>query len=366
MKIVIATPLYPPDPGGPATYSRLLEEGLPTLGIEVAIVKFGDVRRLPKIVRHLAYFSRVRRAARGADLIYALDPVSVGLPSLLAAWLTRKPFIVKVVGDHAWEQGRQHFSVTATLDEFVRQRWISPSLLIHRWVQTIVARSALRVIVPSHYLEQVVAIWGVRRNNIQVIWNAIHLEKASTVPQSVAALRKPLIVSVGRLVPWKGFSELITATQLLREGGIPASLVIGGDGPDRTFLAQEADQHLNGEYVFTGGISHEQTLATIAQADVFVLDSLYEGLSHTLIEALTLGVPVVVSDVGGNVEIVRHEDNGLVVPPENPRALALSFEKILKDGALRTRLAAAAQASSKDFAVDTMLQTTATCLRALV
>src|SRR3990167_4165522 len=103
MKILIATPLYPPEPGGPATYSKLLEDGLPKLGIDVVLVKFGDIRGLAKVFRHIAYFARVRKAAHDVDLIYALDPVSVGLPSLLAAWVARKPFMVKVVGDYAWE-----------------------------------------------------------------------------------------------------------------------------------------------------------------------------------------------------------------------------------------------------------------------
>ena len=366
MRVLIATPLYPPEPGGPATYSKLLEDGLPALGIEVVLVKFAEVRHRSKIFRHTAYFWRVLRAAKGADLIYALDPVSVGLPSLLASWISRKPLIVKIVGDYAWEQGRQRFSVAATLDEFVRQRWISPPLYLYRWIQMIVARSAARIIVPSHYLESIVALWGVHRSDIQVIWNAIHLEPPSAPPQKVRELPKPIVVSVGRLVPWKGFFELIAAMQLIAQDGVAASLAIVGDGPDRAFLEKEAAERLKSSVVFTGGISHEQTLATIASSDIFVLDSLYEGLSHTLIEALTLGVPVVVSDIGGNTEIVRHQDNGLVVSPEDPRALADALGQLIKDPSLRARLAAAAKASSKDFAVETMLQKTAESLRSIL
>lgn len=363
MRIVVATPLYPPEPGGPATYSKLLEEHLPAQGIEVVLVKFGDVRRLPTGFRHFAYFLRVRRAARGADLIYALDPVSVGLPALFAAWMIRKPLIVKVVGDYAWEQGRQRFGVTETLDQFVRQRRISPFLWGYRFVETLVARAALGVVVPSHYLEQIVAEWGVARTSIHVIWNAIRLEEAGSVPQEVLYIKRPMIVSVGRLVPWKGFFELIQALQMVRENKLEASLVIVGSGPDEEALRQEAERRLSGSYEFTGKLSHPDALAVMRQADIFVLDSLYEGLSHTLIEALTLGKPVVVSNIGGNMEIVTHEKNGLVVPPENPQLLSEALARLITDADLRARLSAAALRSSADFSVEKMIQKTADYLK---
>src|SRR3989338_11012397 len=117
MKLVIATPLYPPEIGGPATYAKLLEEGLPGKGIEVELVKFSEVRHLPRLIRHYAYYRRVLRAAKSADVVLALDPVSVGLPAMWAAKRAGKSFVVKIVGDYAWEQGQQRFGVMQNLDE---------------------------------------------------------------------------------------------------------------------------------------------------------------------------------------------------------------------------------------------------------
>src|SRR3989344_3373366 len=106
MRLVIATPLYPPEVGGPATYVQELETGLPSRSIDVTVVKFSDVRRwyLPKLVRHYVYYRRVLQEAKNADLVLALDPVSVGLPAMKAARKAGKPFVVKIVGDYAWEQ----------------------------------------------------------------------------------------------------------------------------------------------------------------------------------------------------------------------------------------------------------------------
>src|SRR3989339_1894470 len=103
-KILIATPLYPPDIGGPATYAKTLEIELPKRGLVVSIVSFSSVRHLPKGFSHLAYFFKLLKAAWRADLIFALDPISVGLPAHAVSKLLGKPLYVKIVGDFAWEQ----------------------------------------------------------------------------------------------------------------------------------------------------------------------------------------------------------------------------------------------------------------------
>ncbi|MEK7531600.1 MAG: hypothetical protein AAB545_01600, partial [Patescibacteria group bacterium] len=109
MKMLIATGLFSPDIGGPATYSKILLEKLPREGIETTILPFGAVRHLPRLLRHLVYFFRVLLAGRSVDVIYAQDPVSVGFPVFLASKVLKKPFLLKIVGDYAWEQGVQRF-----------------------------------------------------------------------------------------------------------------------------------------------------------------------------------------------------------------------------------------------------------------
>src|SRR5262249_34845362 len=153
----IATPLYPPELGGPATYASILMELLPREGVTPVLVKFSDVRHLPKILRHLAYTWRVLRAGKNADALLALDPVSVGWPVLVANMLLRKPLVVKVVGDHVWEQGSQRFGITGPLDTFPRfsPRW-HPYLWLLRALQLIVVHNARVVIVPSAYLKSIV------------------------------------------------------------------------------------------------------------------------------------------------------------------------------------------------------------------
>jgi glycosyltransferase involved in cell wall biosynthesis len=331
MKLLIATPLYPPDIGGPATYAKILAEGLPEKGIEVDLVKFSDVRHLPKIVRHYAYYRRVLRAARGADVVLALDPVSVGLPAMQAAKRARKPFVLKVVGDYAWEQGRQRFGVTQSLDEFVKTKHVPFSVRVLRRVQTSVARSAARVIVPSNYLKGIVTAWDVPSENIEVIYNSIEL---LTPPELKDRPQGFLVVSSGRRVPWKGFESL------------------------ERVVARDPSWHL----FIASGLPRGETLEWVKSADVFVLNSSYEGLSHALIEAMMLGTPVIATDVGGNNELIEDGVTGLLIPRDEESLLA-ALRNIEQDPASARVRATAAHIHMKKFGTEAMLLATTTLLK---
>ncbi len=359
MRLLIATPLYPPEIGGPATYAKTLCEELPKCGtdstgspqVEVEVVKFSEVRHLPKIVRHYAYYRRVLAAARRCDVVLALDPVSVGWPALRAARRAGKPFVVKVVGDYAWEQGRQRFGVTQDLDTFV-QTWRVPAFVtILRMLQKHVAKRSQRVIVPSEYLKKILIAWGVRAEHITVIYNAAFLEEHGTVPESVMALSRPIVVTAGRLVPWKNTEGVINAVVDIPE----LSLVVIGDGPERVALEAQAKQALGSRAVFTGVLSHADILATIKHANVFVLNSSYEGLSHLLVEATMLGVSVVATDVGGNGEVVTDGVSGTLVALGDTEALV----KALHDRRMP------APGSVSQFTVDRMLTSTIELLKSL-
>lgn len=360
MKLVIATPLYPPDIGGPATYAKLLEEGLPEKGIEVELVKFGEVRHLPKVARHFVYFLRVRRALAHADVVLALDPVSVGLPACLAAWILHKPLVVKIVGDYAWEQGRQRFGVTASLDEFVHLRSVPLAVYFLRAVQSGVVRRAWLVIVPSEYLKGIVVNWGLPVEKVRVIHNAVpQTSEVGAIPETVTALPRPLVVTAGRLVPWKNIEGIIDACALAQN----VSLAIVGQGPRHDTLARRAHEVLPGRSVCTGALPHKDLLAVLRSADVFVLNSSYEGLSHILIEALSLGIPTIATNAGGNAEIITDGADGMLVAAGDTAALGKALTHVLSHPSLRTQLSTRARESIKRFSQDAMFAATSAVLQ---
>lgn len=355
VRLVIATPLYPPEPGGPATYASILSELLVREGVEVSLVKFSEVRHLPKVVRHFAYLWRVYASAKKANSVLVLDPVSTGLPAVLASMLAGKPCVVKIVGDYAWEQGTQRFGISDSLDEFIKRQRVPFGVRVLRFVQTFVAKRAVTVIVPSEYLKTIVMSWGIFHGKISVIHNAMRFEEPGELPHEVATLPYPHVVSVGRLVPWKNMEGVIDAGAVVGTG----SLIIVGDGPERERLIEHAGKVFP-RTTFTGALSHKETLAVIADAQVFVLNSTYEGFSHLLLEAVSLGVPVVATDVGGNKEIIRTDADGILVPSNNIAELA---------SALTTALSRKKRTRPEDavtrFSAKTMVRRTAELLKSL-
>ena len=111
-----------------------------------------------------------------------------------------------------------------------------------------------------------------------------------------------------------------------------------------------------------GPLPHPDTLALIRDADVFVLNSTYEGLSHLLIEALALGKPIIATNVGGNPELIEDGKNGLLIPAGDRTALAEAIVHLLKNPSHQDRLANAAKESSKRFSTVAMTEATAATL----
>ena len=365
MKIVLAAGLYAPDIGGPATFAKQLVDFLHTKDVEVAVVPFRVVRGLPPLVRHLVYGWYVWRASRKAAYIIALDPVSVGLPALVAATVRRVPFILRVGGDYAWEQGVQRFGVTDTLDVFAssgakrifstRGTYVFAVRLLAS-IQTFVARRAERVVVPSGYLKTIVERWGIRSLSVVRIYSSTDVDVS--LPQELSKNearkefgfgREKVIVSAGRFVPWKGFPVLIDAVKMVRQEFPDARLIIAGSGPDEARIKAHAAEVLGDHVQFVGNLPKKRMLALTASADIFALNTGYEGLSHQLIEAMAAAIPIVTTSVGGNPELIEDGVSGRLVPFNSVDALAHALIETLRDHAKAARMAKAARARVETF-----------------
>jgi glycosyltransferase involved in cell wall biosynthesis len=368
VKVLIATGLFPPQIGGPATYSKLLLDELPKRGFGVEVKSFGEVLKYPKILRHLIYFLKVFFASFSVDVIYAQDPVFVGLPSLIASKILGKKFYLKIVGDYAWEQGSQRWGVKDLLDEFSTEYAKYPLMVrFLKRVQLFVANHADKIIVPSNYLKKIVSNWGVNPNKIQVIYNAFHYPDFHGSKEEMRKklnINYPMLVSAGRLVPWKGFDTLIALMpEIARE--IPdAKLFITGDGPDKKYL-NDCIKKAKAEncVVLTGKMSQENLFEHIKSADLFVLNTSYEGLSHQLLEVLYLETPVACSNAGGNVEVIDNNQNGTLFAYNDKSAIHESIIKLLNDKSLVKRYVEEGQKKLKSFDKEHMIEKISTFLR---
>lgn len=354
LHVVLAAGLYPPDIGGPATYAAMIAKELPQHGITVTVVPYHAVRKVPKPLRHLAYTLRLWWKARKANVVYTLDPVSVGVPALLVSKVRRLPLLLRVGGDYAWEQGSQRFGVTDTLDGYTKHRAQAPLLVrgLHR-LQAKVAKAAAMVVVPSVYLSDIVETWGVAPERIAVVYSALTKLPVSMSTEEARRhfnLAGFVIVTAARLTPWKGVAALFPVLSHLREDGIDAKLVIAGDGPLRKHLEVEAGKYGVLPHVdFLGGITKTELGNLLTAADAFVLNTAYEGLSHQLLEVMAAKVPVVTTTVGGNPELIEDGVSGLLVAYNDVPGLTRALATLAVNHAYATKLTTGASVALAPF-----------------
>jgi glycosyltransferase involved in cell wall biosynthesis len=370
MKILIATGIYPPQIGGPATYSKLLYDELPKRGIDVSVLSFGDFIDKPKLIRHVLYFFELLKKGKDADIIYAQDPVSVGLPALLASQILRKKFVLKIVGDYAWEQGVQRFNVADNLDVFSKNHdRYSRSVKMLKQIEKYVASGAGTIVTPSEYLKTIITNWGIDSSKIKVIYNGFNpseVRSAKSVLRNKHSLHGTVIISVGRIVPWKGFGSIIEIMPLILKELPDAKLLIVGEGPDLENLKIKSENlQLNDRVTFTGKLDQSKLFEYIKASDVFVLNTSYEGFSHQIIETMALGTPIITTDVGGNPEAIKDRNTGLLVPFDDKERFLQGIVDIIRDSTLREKMVSEAKKKVKEFTDEKMLEKIAELLKNL-
>lgn len=144
------------------------------------------------------------------------------------------------------------------------------------------------------------------------------------------------VVCVGRLHPTKGQDTLIRAAAILKRLLPEIAIEFIGDGPFRDCCIQLAHElGVDDACVFEGDIRHDEVLKRMAQATATVVPSRSEAFGLVNIESLAVGTPVVASQVGGIVEVIRDGVDGFLVPPDNPNALAERLHLLLSNPPLR-------------------------------
>lgn len=172
--------------------------------------------------------------------------------------------------------------------------------------------------------------YGLPDNQVIVIRNAVQaFDEDIVAVEKLTKLRDEgyfLVGNVGRFAEQKGMEYFIASLPIVKKEYPLVKYILIGDGQDRGKLVRQVENlGLDNDVVFLGYRKDVQNV--IAQLDLLVLSSLWEGLPLTLIEAFSVGKTVVATDVDGNVEIVADEKNGCLIPPKAPEAIA---EKVLE------------------------------------
>lgn len=353
-KILLATPIYPPEIGGPATYTKELIEKLKN-DFEITVLTYGDKNKSPLFdgstlhiidknksmpVRLMLYTIKLLSLARKVDVIYVQNAVAAGLPVAIASTILRKPFILKFVGDEAWERATQRKETTKFLEDFLNAPEGGTWIKMLRTIQGFVLRRASIVTTPSAYLgELLVKNYGVKQERMITNYNASETEDRELpfTPEK----KSHQIVATARLTKWKGVDGILEAVKILKDKYADVSFVVAGDGPELENLQKQAKDLGVAEYVkFLGRVSREETYKLRKESTVYVLNSTYEGLPHTALTSFQAQIPIVATDTPGTNEAVYDNVSGLLVPMNDSVKLAEAISRLFDDSALRDKLVA--------------------------
>jgi len=390
-KILIATGIFPPDIGGPATMLAHLAQDLTARGFEIKIITYSEAPStvIPaqagiQVVRikknnKLKYFWQMWKLARKVDLIYTTDTYSVGYFAYLIKKLTGKKYILRFTGDSAWETARTNDWTKDYIVDFnsgechsERVERAMESCCVQDKIDQLKSRrnkilfNADKIIVDCEFNKKLAEIIGVSAEKIVVIPNAvdfndeIKIEKKETVRiKKEIGENLPIVMTSCRLTPWKGVDKILEVLPELKEKiGAFKFLVMGEGGESEKLKMKNEKLNLGNQVCFLGKVPHAETYNYLKAANVFILNSQYEGASHALLDAMSAGVPILASNVGGNPELIENGVNGFLFEYNNKKEMLENLEKVLTDAELRKKFVLSAQEKVKKFSWERVVEKT--------
>jgi L-malate glycosyltransferase len=362
MRILVLTHEFPPVGGGGGHVAQDISNRLVRRGHEIRVltahfeglssdetVEGVRIQRVPS-KRRVAFRAEFLEMARydwaaltfglslirewRPDLIHVHFAVPAGAAAFVLSKLMGVPYVLTVhLGD-----------VPGALPEKTDRwfKWIYPfTPLIWRNAAKIVAVSEFtRRLALEHY-----------RFPMDVIPNGVDMDGLPGRPPYQSA---PRIVFAGRFVEQKNPAHLVEALSMLKD--LPWTCSMLGDGPLLVSVREMATGcGLSERFSFPGWVTPEEVLNAFARSDILVLPSRSEGLSVVGVQALGMGLALVLSDVGGNGELVRDGENGFLFPAGNVDALAASLQKLLEDPAMLQSARQKSREMAKKFDLETIV-----------
>lgn len=284
----------------------------------------------------------------GSAVLLHAHGFKAGLVTRPVARLCRIPCLVTVHGELA-HGGPSLFGPLYRGAERCFSRWTDGYISVSQWLA-----------------RELVTVYGVPEQRIIVIPNGIYRQReSSTPPYPLPFAGGRIVGTVARLAPQKGVEYFVRAAAVLKDSIPDASFVVVGDGPLRRELETLAESlELQGRIHFTGYV--EDVYGVLQQLDLYVQPSLSEGQGIGVLEAMGAGCPVVASDTGGLRELVRHGENGLLVPPADAAGLADAIAALLANREYAVLLAVRAKAGTECYDSAAMIRQTADVYRKML
>lgn len=284
-----------------------------------------DLAGLIRLVRHLN--------AAHYDLVHT-HTSKAGMIGRLACRLAGVPAVVHTVHGFAFHEKSRPMvvSILATLER-IAATWCDRLVTVSRFHR----EWALQLGIASG--DKIIAI----PNGIEPVLGVSEEGKRATRERLNVCDGELLILSLGRLAKQKGFEDLLRAVpEILSAAIVPVKIRIAGEGQMKDDLQRMIDQLDIAETVELIGFAHDID-SLLGAADLVVQPSLWEGLSISLLEAMSVGKAIVTTTIESNVEVIGDSECAVLVPPGNPAALAVGILGLINDVEARNRMAALAR-----------------------
>jgi len=375
-RILILTGVFLKTVGGPPTILKALNKELIKKGYEITVLTFGKkietkeypysvkvvCDKWPPFLKGLIYLIKGLILGLKSDIIYNQDLYTPGFTGLIIKKILRKKLVTRFVGDSAWEIALNRGETTDDIMDFQINKY-SKIIERRKKIRKNILENSDKVIVVSNFLKKLAMKIGVQEERIKVIYNSIDF--LDIIGDSKVDLKKELnitdkvILTNARLTPWKGVDMLIKIMPQLIKKYEKIRFIIISEGPERKNLEKLAvDLDVEEHVFFAGRVSRELVVEYLKISDVFVLNTNYEGMSHVLLEAMKVGVPIITTKAGGNPETIKDKETGLLIDYRDKVQWIDAINKILDNPELSEKLVNNAKEDLKRFNWDNLVQET--------
>lgn len=207
---------------------------------------------------------------------------------------------------------------------------------IVRWV---VQRADLNIVLGQVWADFLICHLGASRDQVVLLYNAVPDPGIDLSLERRGVAERPLtLLMLANLSPRKGVGELLKALRIVIDLGQPVHLILAGGGDVSGYQKMAQELGIKSHCIFTGWVSPQRAQSLLADCDIFVLPSFYEGLPMSILEAFSYGVPVVATPVGSIPEVMTSGRDCLLVPPGDVAALAAALVDLARHSDTRQAL----------------------------
>jgi glycosyltransferase involved in cell wall biosynthesis len=310
-RVLLITSIYPPQVGGPAIFTSrfscwLIEKNFNvkiityTTGLAITDEKISYISL--QYGRLTAFFKFIFEILINSNKNTLILSNGAFIETYIACLISKRKYVLKIPGDHVWELSKNRGWTSKNIEDFQYEK-LNFLQRIFRTFTNLSLKKSKFIISPSNQLANFAKRWGVKDEKVRTIYNCVNPDRFKKIDVSKKQFD---LITVCRLVPWKGLEELIECSIKLN-----LKLLIVGDGPLLSKLEILANEHPS-NISLVGIIENNKLSEVLNSAKIFVLNSDFEATSYALIEAKMCGLPVIAKKTDGSLTLIQNGIDGFV------------------------------------------------------